>query len=192
MPCVLVSCCGLPAAGKTTFCRAVVRAGVKFSEDGSENPYSGVSAARVFVSHVCFDDYVERAMGQATGTFDTGRDKPVTVHGQSVQHDDVEVRTCDQDSWQRTEEATSWWHEGRREALAAVESLAAAEVPLSDQHGLQSEEGDILHVVLADDNMHFRSMRHEVLNIARSREQPSISPMNQSCSLLWARAFSSP
>lgn len=73
MRCVLVSCCGLPAAGKTTFCRTV------FSDTTDTSAVSTTSTAaaaaksqwkngvirqggaQIRVSHVCFDEHIDRA-----------------------------------------------------------------------------------------------------------------------------------
>ncbi|CAN0066865.1 unnamed protein product [Scytosiphon promiscuus] len=68
MRCVLVSCCGLPAAGKTTFCRSLVAdasATTSFAASPADArlPRDSVTegGAQVRVSHVCFDEYIDRA-----------------------------------------------------------------------------------------------------------------------------------
>lgn len=90
------------------------------------------------------------------------------------------------------EKGTHWWHEGRRDALGEIKKLAAAAAAAQTDERTHSSCADgtkptmsesmsnlrrgrtdrktsLLHVVLADDNMHFRSMRHEVLHLARTR-----------------------
>lgn len=71
MRCVLVSCCGLPAAGKTTFCRSLVTTptfsrtfvegestakGAQLGLDAFEGGAPGIR-----ISHVCFDEFIDRA-----------------------------------------------------------------------------------------------------------------------------------
>lgn len=51
-----------------------------------------------------------------------------------------------------------------------METLASSGIPRRSGDGLHDAAGDALHVVLVDDNMHFRSMRHEVLRLARDRK----------------------
>lgn len=89
------------------------------------------------------------------------------------------------------EEAEAW-HEGRSCAMAKVEALArevdsqsaymaglsvtgAAAIPSGKSSLEENQNGSrgyawALHVVIADDNMHFRSMRHDVLRLARKCE----------------------
>lgn len=73
MRCVLVSCCGLPAAGKTTFCRSVVSESTTTSavtrtsstaaaaNSQFQNGAIGEGGAKIQVSHVCFDEHIDRA-----------------------------------------------------------------------------------------------------------------------------------
>lgn len=82
-------------------------------------------------------------------------------------------------------DGAKWWHGGRRDAMAVIENLAgggrtavATDTRSTFDFVTEGEgwvdgmgEGTLLHVVLADDNMHFRSMRHEVLQVARTCEK---------------------
>ncbi|CAB1097169.1 unnamed protein product [Ectocarpus sp. CCAP 1310/34] len=74
MRCVLVSCCGLPAAGKTTFCRSIA-ASNRFPTQGATDTATDTRVERdssdcgpiinggpqIWVSHVCFDEYINSA-----------------------------------------------------------------------------------------------------------------------------------
>lgn len=82
-------------------------------------------------------------------------------------------------------DGAKWWHGGRRDAMAVIENLAAGGKTAAATNTRSTfdlvtggegrvdgiGEGTLLHVVLADDNMHFRSMRHEVLQVARTCEK---------------------
>lgn len=220
MTCVLVSCCGLPAAGKTSFCRT-------FTDSAA---YSGtirtsstlLAGFPVIVSHVCFDDHISLAHERSRRlSRETAATRAKAVKIGSPSHESNRARPSDAqqgadiESVLRSEgsngiiertpregDGPSWWHEGRRDAMAVVASLAArysaSRTAVTGQrvgHGGQEievgvatvpEEGDgrgdnrrarsnekrqVLHVVLVDDNMHFRSMRHEVQRLARTCER---------------------
>lgn len=333
MRCVLVSCCGLPAAGKTTFCRSVVSKSTTTSavtktsataaaaDSHLKNDAVGEKGPQIRVSHVCFDEHIDRArqrqrrrcegtasssihqqqqkqeeeQGEEESEFgqerrdyrrgggerDGGTDKRHT-YGKSTgdtdmigathrsEDDSIEApRVTDTAQCAGLREAASspegsgkdgarWWHEGRRAALAEIEHFAAqaqematpsckappvntassmtvSTVPLASkrrgtsrkkepihkgvcptstvspastvasaetgcsvdsteeprheladsaaaiamaeammavsperQNNYLSEEKSAIHLVLADDNMHFRSMRHEVFRLARA------------------------
>jgi tRNA uridine 5-carbamoylmethylation protein Kti12 len=100
----IVCCCGLPATGKTSFCREAVK----------EANGRGYRA-----THVCFDEVASSACG----------------HGSRFDPEE--------------------WKKGRRSALATVAKLA------------RTEDGKKCPVLLlVDDNMQYRSMRHEIMRIA--------------------------
>lgn len=100
----------------------------------------------------------------------------------------VEADAMQHAGWAEDEEGTArWWHAGRRDAMAEVEVLLAAArsraansppSPAPAATGVVASEGGretgheeaVIDVVIADDNMHFRSMRHEVLCLARKCE----------------------
>lgn len=118
----------------------------------------------VFVSHVCFDAYTDearRCLQDSTGIRET------------VNATDLATLNCKKEtngSVKKKGDQALWWHEGRQRALAAVEALAAMERLPGEQEESHGGAEKALHIVLADDNMHFRSMRHEILRLARVRE----------------------
>eukprot|EP00611_Tribonema_gayanum_P031966 TRINITY_DN9379_c0_g1_i2.p1 TRINITY_DN9379_c0_g1~~TRINITY_DN9379_c0_g1_i2.p1 ORF type:complete len:205 (-),score=2.90 TRINITY_DN9379_c0_g1_i2:17-631(-) len=69
------------------------------------------------------------------------------------------------------------WRQGRSAAMAHLEALVnefIGDKAPSDRDGGQSASADqsntgVAHVILADDNMHYRRMRHDVLQLARRR-----------------------
>lgn len=83
MRCVLVSCCGLPAAGKTTFCRSVVAEASSTASSAPpvadhrsrEDPVI-TGGPRVRVSHVCFDEHIARARLQCEPCSSDDDNKP--------------------------------------------------------------------------------------------------------------------
>lgn len=106
--------------------------------------------------------------------------------------DNVRCEEVNADEKDGGEEAEAW-HEGRSCAMAKVEALArevdsqsvymaglsvttgVAASPLAksslEEKNLNCSRGYAsLHLVIADDNMHFRSMRHDVLRLARKCE----------------------
>lgn len=199
MRCVLVSCCGLPAAGKTTFCRSVATDPVAMPTTASSRAPSAATAppgaqmeelganveadilVQVRVSHVCFDEYIDRAHNSRESNSPSGtRANPDPVLGDSDESTDPNQAA---EMAPRTENAAvsgdgaRLWHEGRRAALAEVEALASAQD--EDTSAVKPRSGDrrknalapeapaAVHVVLVDDNMHFRTMRREVFSLAR-------------------------
>ena len=237
---MLVSCCGIPASGKTTFCRSIVHCAAFDRPD--DRPESGICLKRpstdaamtkmnregrtcIRVSHVCFDEHIDlarrrrSARSRAPEAGEEGRGHgAVRLDGENRESEDREQAGSEtavnaafstenmdgnalvgegrrSSAFQNGEGGAGYWHEGRREAMAEVEALAAgtrvtkpssadttrrAGIDMPDGHGgakvnqVQGQEGDrrdaSLHVVLADDNMHFRSMRHDVLCLARKCE----------------------
>lgn len=300
MRCVLVSCCGLPAAGKTTFCLSIA-AGSTFATPGATDTATDTRVERdnsgcgpiinggpqIWVSHVCFDEYINSARRRRRQRSRSSNDNKPSSNAQMCSHlspgSDVQRDKKDQGGGvesrekarlnldrqagaderdtrkesatyplahggkgkhavesQRATETTShwplpepaggseggedgarWWHDGRRAAMAELEALAkgaesggragaetavnsdgtasssCAMLPamlspetrtgfidrarLSKKGAITSSansppkptetspwtEVSTVHVVLADDNMHFRSMRHEVFRLAR-------------------------
>ena len=92
-----------------------------------------------------------------------------------------------QHGWAEDEEDTArWWHAGRRDAIGEIEALLAAsrsravnsppspgptaEAVASVGDRRSGHDETVTDVVIADDNMHFRSMRHEVFCLARKCE----------------------
>lgn len=71
---VLVSCCGLPAAGKTTFCRSVVSDSTATSAVTRSSTTAAAADSQlkhppqIRVSHVCFDEHIDRARQQRRGS----------------------------------------------------------------------------------------------------------------------------
>lgn len=239
MRCVLVSCCGIPASGKTTFCRSVTDSATSGSPVSRKNagivntafaqppPPSldteGVTSSAssaiartcpsrdvpcVGVSHVCFDDHIDRARRRRTAPGNPEYEMGVRCFDGRKTHDGGgRISDCSSEGGpnraQRTifrdrgRDGAEWWHEGRRDAMTELEALAVGtesvrpsstsvamakgtnatgvEAPAGVQNACCELDGGPqesipLHVVLADDNMHFRSMRHEVLRLARKRE----------------------
>lgn len=261
MRCVLVSCCGLPAAGKTTFCRSVANCtapgttttptttdasssntrhvakteeallllasmGAMTAPTSSTKHFIRLRDGSVFrVRHVSFDEHIDRARRRRPRPPPSSRQpfsNPRTHHsGEGEEHEEpqrhieeghgnrgesastqngaesdtntdtagVEADAIQQHAgWVEDDEDTArWWHAGRRDAMAEVEALlaaarsravdsspspgpAAAEAVASAGGGGSGHEETVTDVVIADDNMHFRSMRHEVLCLARKCE----------------------
>ncbi|CAM9181982.1 unnamed protein product [Ectocarpus sp. 8 AP-2014] len=294
MRCVLVSCCGLPAAGKTTFCRSIAASNT-FPTQGATDTATDTRVERdssdcgpiinggpqIWVSHVCFDEYINSArrrrrrqrsrcsnddkpssnarmsshlspasdvqrekkdqgagvesrekaelnLGRQAGADERGMKKESTTYpltheatGKYAVESQGAIETTSHTSLPEPsgaseggEDGARWWHDGRRAAMAELEALAkgaesgaragaktavtsggtvssaCAMLPailseemreggtdrarLSTQEGSTSAdsppkrtEASTVHVVLADDNMHFRSMRHEVFRLAR-------------------------
>lgn len=226
---MLVSCCGLPAAGKTSFCRSIVNCGAPLHQ----SPSPSTPSYGVHVTHICFDKYIDlalqrarqpqhspaqrRAVGPKIGGLpdkaensNTGEKQPdeVARDPQYSTRRDGSTLHCDNnngavDEIQEREEEAAWWHEGRRDAMAAVEALAARNPALAaavvqgqevreeaqtngndttrtgpcgwgsakEEYVRCEENEQSVFVVLVDDNMHFRSMRHEVLRLARECER---------------------
>ena len=224
MRCVLVSCCGLPAAGKTTFCRCVAANPVTMPAVSWTPP--AVSAApgartetlspkrereaRIRVSHVCFDEYIERAhrRRRPSGTEHSSpsgtrtNPDPVLATGNESAEDNLATEMAPRVApTDLSGDGARVWHEGRQAALAEVEALASAQEttgalsaveaprPSADrrQSSLCSEAASAMHVVLVDDNMHFRTMRHEVFSLARKCACAS----QACCCELWTRAVDS-
>jgi tRNA uridine 5-carbamoylmethylation protein Kti12 len=113
---------------------------------------SCVSVAGLRAHHVCIDEHVARASGVGASAF-------------SPQAWKVRKETeaaCSLDWAKRT---APWfdcnWQEGREGALQAVERLLkSACLPEGPAHTL----------VIIDDTMHYRSMRHECYQLARECE----------------------
>lgn len=208
MRCVLVSCCGLPAAGKTTFCRRVVAdpaampapswassaapatpAGAQMRKLGANREGN----ARVRVSHVCFDEYIKLARRRCPSSSENSSpsgprgnyDQALGTEDESVERNRVTEMTPR--AGLAAEDSARLWHEGRRAALAEIEALAstqntndstmamptvasaveASHSATERKESSLSGEVSATHVVLVDDNMHFRTMRREVFSLAR-------------------------
>lgn len=262
MRCVLVSCCGLPAAGKTTFCRSVANctasgATTTFTTTAANSSNTSHVAtteeallllasmgamtapttsstkhltrlrdgSAFRVCHVCFDEHIDRARRRRRRPPPSNRQpfsKPRTLHSEegeahkepqlhieeghgdrdedastkngAVSDTDTDTAGVEVDAMQQhadwaedEEDSARWWHAGRRDAMVEVEALlaatrsravdpppppgpAAAEAAASAGGGGSEHEETVTDVVIADDNMHFRSMRHEVLCLARKCE----------------------
>lgn len=172
----------------------------------SASPLDDDTTSRVKISHVCYDEYIDAARqrvsrarlknGLSLGdeekderkgdTEDTREELSCTVDATTSEdsHDTNKSSLATESVAGRTDDGADWWHEGRRDAMAMIEALAAGrrtpaaintrstfDFVVEGERGVDGEEEEaLLHVVLADDNMHFRSMRHEVLRVARSCE----------------------
>lgn len=205
MRCVLVSCCGLPAAGKTTFCRGVVatdpvtmpaEAWTSSAAPVTPDAHTKTLGAnreqktRIRVSHTCFDEYIRRAgrrqrpssgENNSPSETSTALDPPLDAGDESVEANRAIETAPGAGLAAVSEDDVRLWHEGRQAALAEVEALASTQdttvvaSTVEASHSsterrlgpLSSETGFAVHVVLVDDNMHFRSMRHEVFSLAR-------------------------
>ncbi|CAM9231716.1 unnamed protein product [Ectocarpus fasciculatus] len=89
MRCVLVSCCGLPAAGKTTFCRSIV-ASSTFPTPGATDTATDTrveqdifgcgpiinGGSQIWVSHVCFDEHIDSARRRWQRSHSSNDSKP--------------------------------------------------------------------------------------------------------------------
>ena len=85
--------------------------------------------------------------------------------------------------------------EARAHAYSQVEALLAASTSADDQ--AEQEEGPSTsvalshHLVVVDDNMYYRSMRHRVFQLARSRARPVPLGQRRAGALLGGRALPS-
>ncbi|CAM9200089.1 unnamed protein product [Choristocarpus tenellus] len=146
---VLVCCCGIPASGKSTFCRELCQ---KVHSGCLQSHRTCAEALAISkVTHVCFDDYIDDAKPVANEISGSPQVERGYVNEVVVEADASESVTL------------QWWHQARHRAMAAAEAeiVSAYSVP-------KGGESRGVHVVLLDDNMHFRSMRHEALVVARS------------------------
>eukprot|EP00903_Cladosiphon_okamuranus_P011329 g10680.t1 len=160
---------------------------------GPETARLGVNRereSRVRVSHICFDEYIRRAgrrrppsrgKNNSSSETSTAQDPPLDPGDSSIEASSAAEKAPDAVLTAISEDSARLWHEGRQAALAEVEALAstqdttvvASAVEASHSSSertegpLSSEPGCAVHVVLLDDNMHFRSMRHEVFILAR-------------------------
>ena len=123
----VMNTCGLPGAGKSTLCRALM-AHLRRTRDRA-----------VRVSLVSFDD-IERQL-----------------------YREKQRRTCDGVAWGRMDDTTydaAVWKAARREAFARLDALLrSAPIDDGDKHRK--------HLVIADDNFYYTSMRFRVHQLAR-------------------------
>lgn len=223
MRCVLVSCCGLPAAGKTTFCRCVATSPVTMpavswtslaapATPGARTETLGAereTKARIRVSHVCFDEHIKRSGRRRRRPSSSDNSSPSgtrTIPDPVLGTGDETVHTARATEMVPraglaavSEDGARAWHEGRQAALAEIEASASTQntttaCTVEASHSsadrrpsaLSSEAAaSAIHVVLVDDNMHFRTMRHEVFRLARKCECAS---RRYRCGLLWTSA----
>eukprot|EP00752_Nemacystus_decipiens_P003553 g3278.t1 len=145
--------------------------------------------AQIRVSHVCFDEYIEDAGRQRRPS---GNDN-ILPSGIGMNPDPLDNGDESAEANLATEMAPSaalaavsedgarLWREGRQAALAEVEALASARdataasaadrsSPNGRQCSLSSKAASAVRVVLVDDNLHFRTMRHKVFSLARKYE----------------------
>ncbi|CAM9316503.1 unnamed protein product [Discosporangium mesarthrocarpum] len=142
---VLVCCCGLPGSGKTTFCQDVCTKFQSYVTQTTSNSCCGGAWAGISkITNVCFDDYIEWRL-------------------EEVENQNLGVSKDLLSDYDSKGSPSHWWHEARRDALTAVVAAASSSATKTYEGGGNTG----VHMVLVDDNMHFRSMRHEIMVVAR-------------------------
>jgi len=150
-PCMVLVLCGLPGSGKTTLARQLTR-------DTTTQPVHQQTTATtpccIEVRHLCFDDVFVLEAGD-----------------QQLQQD----------------EAAVMWRQARQQSLAAVERLVEESMrskccnqrmralsqltygPLGPPLTSAQVDNGRRRLVVVDDNMYYRSMRHQCYEIAKKR-----------------------
>eukprot|EP01104_Vermistella_antarctica_P008471 TRINITY_DN2122_c0_g1_i4.p1 TRINITY_DN2122_c0_g1~~TRINITY_DN2122_c0_g1_i4.p1 ORF type:complete len:244 (+),score=45.94 TRINITY_DN2122_c0_g1_i4:757-1488(+) len=166
--CCVVVLCGLPGAGKSTTCR-------KLTEccQGSQDPVlvstvhgtKQIESASICVECVHFDDVVHSTRNEGDvddddtdndclGDDETKNPDPLT-HDSEARNGDLET-FFDHVEWKRNREAT----------MTVVQSVMCHSKEPQQQQQPQTQPQQ-LRLLLLDDNMYLRSMRHHIYMLAK-------------------------
>jgi len=167
---LIVLLCGLPASGKTSLCRwlaAVNQTGLNslchlLSLDGPNS--------KLIVHHLEFDDALRTVLASASPSDPVVESKVVpdcaAAAGPTwlVPSTDVPVLEIDSFSAER-------WHASRRLAFERLQTtLFECNSHKAVVHrALDAAPASLFHLILVDDNMPYRSMRHAIYRIAQER-----------------------
>eukprot|EP00242_Pyramimonas_sp_CCMP2087_P015080 CAMPEP_0198219340 /NCGR_PEP_ID=MMETSP1445-20131203/73845_1 /TAXON_ID=36898 /ORGANISM="Pyramimonas sp., Strain CCMP2087" /LENGTH=224 /DNA_ID=CAMNT_0043896717 /DNA_START=55 /DNA_END=726 /DNA_ORIENTATION=- len=149
--CLLVLC-GLPGAGKTSIARKLV----EYINERNESAEQ-CATPKIIVHHVCFDDiasdYARGSVSGASGhTFSAAFDPTVWKAAREHAYAQIEERLLARQARLKASEESS--------SRTAAEQLGG---------GLVVDSGNLVYELLvADDNMYYRSMRHSLFLRARS------------------------
>jgi tRNA uridine 5-carbamoylmethylation protein Kti12 len=194
---MLVVLMGLPAAGKTSLARVISQHGgvswlpTSSSHDSASTtpslPSSIDATAKVVIHHVCFDEFLHTLQPssptkdfpsalQPSSNFNSrdnstdehkSLDTPIVTPSTTSASESSSVGVTEVDIFD-----ISAWKESRRAAIDHVNTLVHECVLSAKRSNVNNNEW---HIILVDDNAHYRSMRHTMYQIAQQGTQiPSV------------------